>query len=114
MAIVLLGCGDRPPSYESQFHDSVWIYFPPGHPFDGVEPLRTKIDGMLRDQKIGYWSGVLSVGNEGDIDHIELDLDFDLVDERKLVQSLIDDGLLPKNVKPEYHAGNYEPNNDKN
>ncbi|MDB4624208.1 hypothetical protein OAE47_02255 [Akkermansiaceae bacterium] len=107
-AFLLQSCGERPPSYESKFHDSVWIYFPPGHPFDGVEPLRAKVDAMLRDKKIGFWSGVMGAGNEGDIEHIELDLDFELVDEHKLVQSLIEDGVLPRNVEVEYKLGFYD------
>ena len=39
----------------------------------------------------------MSVGNECDIEHIQWDLDFNLVDEYKLVRSLIDDGVLPTN-----------------
>ena len=98
----LSACGERPKSYESQFKDSVSINFPPGHAYADVEPLRVQVDQLLRERKIGYWSGVLGIG--GDIDHVSLDLDFELIDEEELVQALIDDGILPKDVEVEYHS----------
>lgn len=46
------------------------------------------------------------------IDHISLGLDFDLANEAKLVQSLIDEGMIPKNVEIEYHPKKTESDND--
>ncbi len=100
-------CSEQPPSYESQFRDCIWIHFPPGHPFDGVETLRVKIDRILREKEIGYWSGVLGV--DGDIDYIELETDFDMIDEHRLVQSFFDKGYLPQNVKVDYLPKSHDP-----
>ena len=52
---------------------------------------------MLQARGIGLRAVVMSVGDECDIEHIQWDLDFNLVDEYKLVRSLIDDGVLPTN-----------------
>ena len=100
---------ERPPSYESHFRDSVWIHFPPGYPYDDVDPLKSQVDGLLRSRKIGFWSGVMGSGYEAEIDFISLDLDFDLVDEVSLVKSFIDEGIIPMDVEIEYRPEKDEP-----
>ena len=114
LVFLVQGCWKRPPSYESHFHDEVTIDFPPGHLFDEIEPTRAKIDAMLRDREIGFWSGVMGAGEPSEVETVYLTMNFDLVDEVAFVQSLIDEGTLPQGVKLQFHEGALEPDDDMN
>lgn len=95
----LIGC-ERRQSYESQFHDVVTINFPKGYSEEQGRIIYTKIDELLRQQEVGFASGMLSYSEE--VDHIALDLDFQLVDERWLIEKLKMDGLIPKDSEIEF------------
>lgn len=97
-AFWLLSSCDRPrESYESRFHDTVVINFPPGHRFDESHKFAELIDAHLKENEIGFWSG--SLGFDEAIESMDLDLDFKKIDPRDLIDSLKKDGLLPKDVQ---------------
>lgn len=103
----LTGCGRRGPSYESRFHDSILVDFPPGHPDHEIERIRKHIDTNLRSSAHGFFSGVMT--GSGQIDFMTIDTDFELVDERAMIEGFIADGVLPKEVKIEYRRAQQEP-----
>ena len=102
--IALYGCSERPVPYESRFNDVITISFPEGHAFSESR-FSDPIDKHLRQNEIGFFSGVL--GGDRGIDFISIDTDFDLVNETSLVEGWIADKIIPKDVKVTYERDPY-------
>lgn len=90
LAVLMVSCSKREPSYESRFNDVITFDYPPDHSISKCERMMDKINADLRASNSGFFSGVLGSGHNPDC--ITIDTDFDKVDEQALVARFVELG----------------------
>ena len=95
---------DRP-SYESGFADYIWIEFPKGQSLAEWQDDAAEIDRLLREQKVGYLSGVSSQGDPPEVREVELAVNPEFIKGESVLDDLIGRGWLPENVS--FEVGTY-------
>jgi len=110
--LLALGACTNPPPYEDDFQDIIHISYVSAPSFeaniaayDQAMAHKETIDAMMREKQIGYYSGIMGSGNG--VDFIDLAVDFDSIDEKAFVQSLIDQGLIPAEARVSYQPHKY-------
>jgi hypothetical protein len=105
LLLLTLSCCKRPPTYESRFKHVITIHYPEGHSVVGFEEKKQRIDKDLRATGYGFVSGVL--GGKESIDFVDIDTDFDLVDEKALIERFVENGWIPAEARIEYKRNPY-------
>ncbi|MEM1060246.1 MAG: phosphatase PAP2 family protein [Verrucomicrobiota bacterium] len=91
----------RVAEYEDDFPDRIYLTFPPKQNLQVAIEKSDVIDELMKNQKIGYCYGTFSDYDDS-VEYILLHVDLQKLDGDSFCRSLIDQGLVPENIRVEY------------